>query len=58
MMEPFAGPSSMAMGDQLMPSRYLLRKRLSEGGVRGFLVTLWSGGETIFFSKHIDFELI
>jgi hypothetical protein len=58
MMEPFAGPSSMAMGDQPMPSRYPLRKRLSKGGVRGLLLTLWSGGEIIFFSKHIDFVLI
>ncbi len=37
MVEPFAGPSSMAMGNQPMPSRYPLRKRLSEGGVQGFL---------------------
>jgi hypothetical protein len=54
MMEPFAGPSSMAMGDQPMPSRYPLCKRLSEGGVQGYLLTLWSGGEIIFFSKHIN----
>jgi hypothetical protein len=33
MVELFAGPSSMAMGNQPMPSRYPLRKRLSEGGV-------------------------
>ncbi len=58
MMEPFAGPSSMAMGDQPMPLRYPLCERLSEGGVRGFLLTLWSGGEIIFFSKHINFVLI
>jgi hypothetical protein len=58
MMEPFTGPSSMAMGDQPMPSRYTLRKRLSKGGVQGFLLTQWSGGEIFFFSKHIDFELI
>ncbi len=57
MMEPFAGPSSVAMGDQPMPSRYPLRKRLSEGGVQGFLLILWSGREIIFFSKHIDFLL-
>ncbi len=44
MVEPFAGPSSMAMGNQLMPLRYPLCKRLSKGGVRGFLLTLWSGG--------------
>ncbi len=55
MMKPFAGPSSMAMGDQPMPSRYPLCKRLSEGGVRGFLLTLWSGGEIFFFSKRINF---
>ncbi len=35
MVEPFAGPSSMAMGNQLMPLRYPLRKRLSKGRVRG-----------------------
>ncbi len=58
MVEPFAGPSSMAMGNQPMPSMYPLRKRLSKGGMQGFLLTLWSGGETIFFSKHIDFILI
>jgi hypothetical protein len=58
MMEPFAGPSSMAMGDQPMPSRYPLRKRLSEDGVQGFLLTLWSSGEIIIFSKHINFVLI
>jgi hypothetical protein len=40
MMEPFASPSSMAMGNQPMPSRYPLCKRLSEGGLRGFLLTL------------------
>jgi hypothetical protein len=40
MVEPFAGPSSMAMGNQPMPSWYPLRKRLSEGGVQGFLLTL------------------
>jgi hypothetical protein len=57
-MEPFVGPSSMAMGDQPMPSRYPLCKRLSEGRVRGFLLTLWSGEEIFFFSKHIDFVLI
>jgi hypothetical protein len=38
MVELFAGPSSMAMGNQPMPSRYPLHKRLSEGGVRGFLL--------------------
>ncbi len=53
MVEPFAGPSSMAMGNQPMPSRYPLRKRLSEGRVRGFLLTLWSGGE-IFFLVNIS----
>ncbi len=58
MMEPFAGPSSMAMGDQPMPSWYPLRKRLSKGRVQGFLLTLWSGGEIFFFSKHINFVLI
>ncbi len=58
MMEPFAGPSSMALGNQPLPSRYPLHKRLSKGGVRGFLLTLWSGGEIFFFSKHIDFILI
>jgi hypothetical protein len=58
MMEPFAGPSSMAMGDQPMPLRYSLCKRLSEGGVRGFLLTLWSGGEIFFFSKHINLVLV
>ncbi len=26
--------------------------------VYGFLLTLWSGGETFFFSKHIDFVII
>ncbi len=57
-MEPFAGPSSMAMGDQPMPLRYPLCKRLSKGGVRGFLFTLWSSGEIIVFSKHIDYNLI
>jgi hypothetical protein len=36
MVEPFAGPSSMAMGNQPMPSRYPLHGRLSEGGVLGF----------------------
>ncbi len=40
MVEPFAGPSSMAVGNQPMPSRYPLCKRLSEGGVRGFVLTL------------------
>ncbi len=40
MVEPFAGPRSMAMGNQPMPLRYPPRKRLSEGGVRGFLLTL------------------
>jgi hypothetical protein len=40
MVEPFAGPSSMAMGNQPMPLRYPFCKRLSEGGVRGFLLTL------------------
>ncbi len=40
MVERFAGPSSIAMGNQPMPSRYPLRKRLSEGRVRGFLLTL------------------
>jgi hypothetical protein len=58
MVEPFTGPSSMAMGNQPMPSRYPLCKRLSEGGVRGFLLTLWSGREIFFFSKHIDFILV
>ncbi len=58
MMEPFAGPSSMAMGNQIMPSRYPLCKRLSEDGVQGFLLTQWSGGEKSFFSKHINFILI
>jgi hypothetical protein len=47
MMEPFAGPSSMAMGNQPMPSRYPLCKRLYEGGVQGFLLTLWSGKEIV-----------
>ncbi len=55
MVEPFAGPSSMAMGNQPMASRYPLCKRLSEGGVQGFSLTLWSGGEIFFFSKYIDF---
>ncbi len=41
-----------------MPSRYPLCKRLSKGGVRGFLLTLWSGGEIFFSSKHINFILI
>ncbi len=36
MVEPFAGPSSMAMGNQPMPLRYPLCKRLSEGRVQGF----------------------
>ncbi len=58
MVEPFAGPSSMAMGNQPMPSRYPLHKRLSKGGVQSFLLTLWSGGEIIFFSKHINFIII
>jgi hypothetical protein len=40
LVELFAGPSSMAMGNQPMPSRYPLRKRLSEGRVQGFLLTL------------------
>ncbi len=40
MVEPFAGPSSMAMGNQPMPLRYPLCKRLSKGGVQGFLLTL------------------
>ncbi len=40
MVELFAGPSSMAMGNQPMPLRYPLCKRLSEGGVQGFLLTL------------------
>jgi hypothetical protein len=40
MVEPFAGPSSMAMGNQPMPLRYPLHKRLSKGRVRGFLLTL------------------
>ncbi len=39
MEEPFTGPSSIAMGNQPMPLRYPLCKRLSEGGVRGFLLT-------------------
>ncbi len=47
MVEPFAGPSSMAMGNQPMPLRYPLCKRLSKGRVQGFLLTLWSGG--VFF---------
>ncbi len=58
MVEPFAGPSSMAMGNQPMPSRYPLCKRLSEGRVRGILLTLWSGGEIFIFSNHINFILI
>ncbi len=40
MVEPFAGPSSMTMGNQLMPSSYSLCKRLSKDGVQGFLLTL------------------
>ncbi len=48
MLEPFAGPSSIAMGNQPMPSRYPLHKRLSKGGVQGFMLTLWSGGEMFF----------
>ncbi len=48
MVEPFAAPSSMAMGNQPMPLRYPLCKRLSEGGVQDFLLTLWSGGEIFF----------
>ncbi len=40
MVEPFAGPSSMAMGNQPMPLRYPLCKRMSKGGVQGFLLTL------------------
>jgi hypothetical protein len=40
MVEPFAGPSSMAISNQPMPLRYPLCKRLSKGGVRGFLLTL------------------
>ncbi len=40
MVKPFAGPSSMAMGNQPMPSRYPLCKRMSKGGVQGFLLTL------------------
>ncbi len=40
MVELFAGPSSMAMGNQPMPSRYPLHKRLSKGRVQGFLLTL------------------
>ncbi len=40
MVEPFAGPSSMAMGNQPMPLRYPLCNRLSEGRVQGFLLTL------------------
>ncbi len=51
MVEPFAGPSSMAMGNQPMPSRYPLCKRLSKGGVRGFLLTLWSGGDFFFLAN-------
>ncbi len=58
MVEPFAGPCSMAMGNQPMPSRYTLRKRLSEGRVQGFLLTLCSGGKIFFFSNHINFMLI
>ena len=57
MMEPFAGPSSMAMGNQPMPSRYPLCKRLSEGGVGGFLLT-HDLAEKYFFSKYINFILI
>ncbi len=40
MVEPFAGPSSMAMGNQPMPLRNPLCKRLSKGGVQGLLLTL------------------
>ncbi len=40
MVEPFAGPSSMAMGNQPLPLRYPLCKRLSECGVQYFLLTL------------------
>ncbi len=40
MVELFAGPSNMAMGNQPMPSRYPLCKRLSKGRVQGFLLTL------------------
>ncbi len=57
-MEPIAGPSSMAMGNQPMPSRYPLHKRLSEGGVQGFLLSLWSDKEISFFSKHINLILV
>ncbi len=57
MVEPFADPSSMVMGNQPMPSRYPLCKRLSKGGVRVFLLTLWSGKKKFFFSKHINFIL-
>ncbi len=48
MVEPFAGPSSMAMGNQPVHLRYPFCKRLSEGRVPGFLLTLWSGGEICF----------
>ncbi len=58
MVERFPCPSSMAMGNQPMPLRYPLCKRLCKGGVQGFLLTLWSGKEIIFFSKHINFILI
>ncbi len=58
MEELFAGPSSMAMGNQPMPSRYPLRKRLSESGLRGLLLTLWSGRDFFFFCKHINAILI
>ncbi len=40
MVELFPGPSSMGMGNQPMPLRYPLCKRLSKGGVQGFLLTL------------------
>ncbi len=57
MIELFAGPISMAMGNQPMPLRYPLCKRLSKGEVQGFVLTLWSGGD-FFFSKNIDFIII
>jgi hypothetical protein len=40
MVELFAGPSSMVMGNQPMPLRYPLCKRLSEGRVQSILLTL------------------
>ncbi len=40
MVGPFTGPSSMAMSNQPMSSRYPLCKMLSKGGVQEFLLTL------------------